>query len=521
MENTIDNILHLLERIDPQYRDYSLLTEGITDVVYHFTSIKNAYNIAIDDCIYLQSAFAKDSDNFSKKKKFYLSCTRQRNANFGYSKKFNRSGGVRIALDGRKLSERLSGRPVNYWGSGGSLLNDKFSYYKNLPKDYDELKSRNYYDISRKKSKNPDFDEEEYLKRNFNDSAQHHIDNESEDRIFSNEPWIRNLHEYLISIDVLVSRDDNYTMNYAKALRHHTVLYKYVKIFDSEIEFNKKNGKTINDDIEYETEVTINTNGNDEPDRLIRPLSAVINFITINDDKKDIGKKIKDLLNQYQLGEFEYLIGNLIIKRQRAYNVKNCMEELDSARRELSDSPSKENAKILKMLTDHMRSIGANSFRDAYLIKKNEERFKYKENYLYSDEIDYDKRLECISVWGDYYVSIKPDKELFYKLMRWNENNIKEEADMVANSLYNEDNQFKGSSKNYQSLFHYIEKLFRTGTVAQVIQVLEKLGADEFINDNQIEVKQMSYDDLSYKIKYDDKMSYEDKKSLLKYFMKK
>ncbi len=48
MNNTIDNILYLLERIDPQYRNYSLLTEGAESrnmsAAKHYLYDKMGYN---------------------------------------------------------------------------------------------------------------------------------------------------------------------------------------------------------------------------------------------------------------------------------------------------------------------------------------------------------------------------------------------------------------------------------------------------------------------------------------------
>ena len=43
-----------------------------------------------------------------------------------------------------------------------------------------------------------------FIAYNFNQSAQKHTENESEDRILSYEPYIANAHEYILSVDVLI-----------------------------------------------------------------------------------------------------------------------------------------------------------------------------------------------------------------------------------------------------------------------------------------------------------------------------
>ena len=104
-----------MKKINILEEQYGLIKEGLSKILYHFTSIENGYRICKSDRIYLQSSYAKDSDNYDRKRKFYLSCTRIRNSQFGYSKKFS-NGGVRIVLDGDALAANFKGKQVNYWG---------------------------------------------------------------------------------------------------------------------------------------------------------------------------------------------------------------------------------------------------------------------------------------------------------------------------------------------------------------------------------------------------------------------
>ena len=187
-----------------------LLKEGMSSVLYHFTSLDGGYGICKNDRIYLQSAYAKDADNYDKKRKYYLSCTRMRNSQFGYSKKFSQDG-VRIELDGDALATKFKGRQVNYWGGG--TFTDKYKYMSNVEKDReaDDLNKSYQYPLRRFKKDNPNASEDEinnFIAHNFNNDAQHHVSNESEDRVFSYEPLITDAHKYIKSVDVLLLRND-------------------------------------------------------------------------------------------------------------------------------------------------------------------------------------------------------------------------------------------------------------------------------------------------------------------------
>lgn len=124
----------------------------LTDIVYHYTSLKNAYKITSTDTMHLQSALGGSADNMNRKELYYLSTTREKNSNFGYAYKFKNSG-VRIEFDEQKLSQRFKGQAIDYWG--------------------DSMGKQSYYDGSR----GDDFE-----------TKQRHTSSEAEDRLFSNQP---------------------------------------------------------------------------------------------------------------------------------------------------------------------------------------------------------------------------------------------------------------------------------------------------------------------------------------------
>ena len=90
--------------------------EGISPIVFHYTSIRNAASIIDNNRFKLSTSFGTDAEGWlaQKNKIYYLSTTRHKLG--GYHLMSGRQG-VMLNLDGNKLSNRYSGEPVDYWGS--------------------------------------------------------------------------------------------------------------------------------------------------------------------------------------------------------------------------------------------------------------------------------------------------------------------------------------------------------------------------------------------------------------------
>lgn len=90
-----------------------ILKEGVSEIVFHFTSVVNLVKILKTGKMFL-SHFVGDS-YAEYNNMFYLSFTRVRDGRFGYSE----GKKVRIEFDGRKLNADFKGQPINYWGNKG------------------------------------------------------------------------------------------------------------------------------------------------------------------------------------------------------------------------------------------------------------------------------------------------------------------------------------------------------------------------------------------------------------------
>jgi hypothetical protein len=206
-----------------------------------------------------------------------------------------------------------------------------------------------------------------------------------------------------------------------------------------------------------------------------------------------------EYLTKYELSEFKNKIGTIMAAPSKTWGgIQGIGEKLDAVRRYLSDEPNEYTYKISKMLTDYCLSIGANSFREAYLIKKNMENEYYdlQRGNVY-DRIDTNKKYTYLIVRKGV-ISLYPQKDKFSDAMGWDDEYCKSYADSFAGEIMydNEGRYNRSKSKNYNSMFQYLYKLFRVGTIAQVYETLKKIGLDdEYLKSWDID---MEYKELDY-----------------------
>ena len=142
------------------------LTESVTDIVFHYVSGYRLVSWLEKNQIVLAADFSgsRESELSNKKKYFFLSTTRSRLG--GYHRNPARMSAL-VTLDGRKLNQKYSGKPVDYWG------------YEFRKAAIDPQASPN---------------ERESSKSTW----------EQEDRIFSKDPIIPNAKDYILKIDLLL-----------------------------------------------------------------------------------------------------------------------------------------------------------------------------------------------------------------------------------------------------------------------------------------------------------------------------
>ena len=211
-----------------------LIMEGISNVTYHFCRLNSCYYILKNDCLKLTMS-TNFSDAKDNKRFFYFSTQRSRSTQEGYANGSHCD--VRIQLDGTRLGQLYKGGPLDYWGANMG----KQAYYTNPGNAYGQ---------------------------GFTNAKRHHPEYELEDRIYSYKPEIKNAHNYITRIDVLIddTRQDliEQEMMWAYAIysigKYQYSKYFQVNVYDDRAQFDSMGPKTINDKME----AIMNNYGSDE-----------------------------------------------------------------------------------------------------------------------------------------------------------------------------------------------------------------------------------------------------------------
>lgn len=121
-----DDLEKLVRWVETNYPQYSkklhesVLTESVSDVVFHFTYAHNLLNILKTNKINLSPSYGVEADNaLNYNKLFSLSLTTARNSATGYHSSGknpeNAKGKVRLQMNGRELNYNYKSKHVDYW----------------------------------------------------------------------------------------------------------------------------------------------------------------------------------------------------------------------------------------------------------------------------------------------------------------------------------------------------------------------------------------------------------------------
>jgi hypothetical protein len=127
----MENIRKIIRNI---IRESFLISEGATDILYHFTYLGSVLNILKSNKISLTNAVGSKADlDVNRGKFFFMSLTRSKSS--GYKK-----GDIKIVFDGKKLSSRYKIIPVDYWqwSKKREDWNDNQSYINALSSEQED-----------------------------------------------------------------------------------------------------------------------------------------------------------------------------------------------------------------------------------------------------------------------------------------------------------------------------------------------------------------------------------------------
>ena len=379
---------NILNNLIKESLDKFLMKEALSSKVYHFTSIKSAFNILKTNEMFCQSSLATSADDYSDKYKFYVSFTRVKSPKegFGYNS-YKSSSFARIEFDGDKLNNNFSGRPVDYWNCDS--LTNKRKYmkdvtnqkaYKYVPYDgNDNVDAKDMngvykYDFKYPREDSPlyaSFDGKIYKKEQIiPDDIQHHVFNEIEDRIQTNKPIIENINKYITRVDILIDRDSENKDDivYARNLSFSKWVFVYDNMKDFIMQSENTVNKEIQDDDSIESRIDLrNTLSTIGQSYCIELLSSYLMLLTINE--RDTNKKFKlvsNILEDGNLGKYKRDVIKKISSYRWGVNIEDCINSLKVSAQNISKNPTRQGQEVLHFMTSSMRKLGYKSFIDMY-----------------------------------------------------------------------------------------------------------------------------------------------------------
>lgn len=417
---------NILNNLIKESLDKFLMKEALSSKVYHFTSIKSAFNILKTNEMFCQSSLATSADDYSDKYKFYVSFTRVKSPKegFGYNS-YKRKSFARIEFDGDKLNNNFNGRPVDYWNNDS--LTNKRKYmkdvtnqkaYRYVPYDgNDNVDAKDMdgvykYDFKYPREDSPlyaSFDGKIYKKEQIiPDDIQHHVFNEIEDRIQTNKPIIENINKYITRVDILIDRDSENKDDivYARNLSFSKFVFVYDNMDDFIMQSENTVNKEIQDDDSIESRIDLrNTLSTIGQSYNIELLSSYLMLLTINE--RDTNKKFKlvsNILEDGNLGKYKRDVIKKISSYRWGVNIEDCITSLKVSAQNISKNPTRQGQEVLHFMTSSMRKLGYKSFRDMYI--------KIKEgNSKKESKIDTESRRTFTILETSYYKFDITDKK--------------------------------------------------------------------------------------------------------------
>lgn len=417
---------NILNNLIKESLDKFLMKEALSSKVYHFTSVKSAFNILKTNEMFCQSSLATSADDYSDKYKFYVSFTRVKSPKegFGYNS-YKRKSFARIEFDGDKLNNNFNGRPVDYWNNDS--LTNKRKYmkdvtnqkaYRYVPYDgNDNVDAKDMdgvykYDFKYPREDSPlyaSFDGKIYKKEQIiPDDIQHHVFNEIEDRIQTNKPIIENINKYITRVDILIDRDSENKDDivYARNLSFSKWVFVYDNMNDFIMQSENTVNKEIQDDDSIESRIDLrNTLSTIGQSYCIELLSSYLMLLTINE--RDTNKKFKlvsNILEDGNLGKYKRDVIKKISSYRWGVNIEDCITSLKVSAQNISKNPTRQGQEVLHFMTSSMRKLGYKSFRDMYI--------KIKEgNSKKESKIDTESRRTFTILETSYYKFDITDKK--------------------------------------------------------------------------------------------------------------
>lgn len=457
----------------------SLLNEGVSETIYHFTSVPNAYKIVSQNAYMMQVSYAGSGEDDYGGKLFYMSATRNKNTAMSYAHNYNsRKSGARIELDGTALNQRFKGMSVDYWTPRDSTDEDP------------GLGKRSYYHDRRGDG--------------FSDSKKAHQDNEYEDRILSNEPMINDFMRYVKRIDVFCIDGDCLYFAKEMALLANGKCHIYDNIHDFNYQTKTEITEKVLSDYSMEgprmREVASESHRNR---RNLVDLAASYFCMKYMDHPvfdEDVYGKVGRELREWR---FDGIVNDVIgeMKNMSHYEDIGSIIRFGDNVKNYQNAPTPDGQRMLSMIARYMRSMGFKNLQD---IRKYATIRRSKENQRY--DIDTKKKLQGYAyIYKDddgtrrtRSVSLHPETDSFWKFIFPSEQgfpSFEYRKDFVREIYDRQVNDGKEGrrhgSKTDEGFWKYLLHIAHSDiSVEKMIEILDKLeiplSDDDVFSDSKI-----------------------------------
>lgn len=468
-----------------------VLNESFQDYEYHFTNFYTAYSICKSNRIPLAPTLGKGTErHINGNNIFFLSLTRRRNGEVGYSSHRN----VRIVFDGNKLNTQFKGKAIDYWGNSmgkNEMYRKLYNYderkanpsipikYKN---DLSDENLKQFYQNPFQRKDGETYDQfVERMRKNI-PGAKYSRD-ESEDRLLTKKPFIDNANRYIISIDILIDPTKERDIINARTIYNTAYFHDKINIFDNKQDFNSLNGKNINskfdfgkwdkhgefydlgerhlsDNIDY-TEI-------DKGIQLLANFFKFLSFYNFISKGKRRGTEIKQMLQRGGLTDYIHHISEIIKESDMGLYGWSEVSEWNYFFRliqEAYEMRSENGAELVRFFSDWYKKMGF----------KNEDNFKNKLQSIKqgntTDDFDYHTK-KTFLVYGRTIIPY-PQKTDFWKVIKANDRYDKEYFTDGIEEYMNEHNiPMQGGQERFHK---YMQHLWRKCSVSYMMNLLDKI----------------------------------------------
>ena len=328
-------------------REEILLHEGLSDIVYHYTSPSAVINVLKTNKFNTSSNLGTTADAIRDKGRFFYFSTQRTKGSTGYGK----DSIAVFVLDGRKLMSRYKGFPLDYWG-----WSQKRSDYETQYQYSQALSSK-----------------------------------EMEDRIVTDKPYIENASDYIIEIHLELERFPLDTEDFLELKKYgaNTPIYIYNDVNAWKLQ-DKRKAIPISD---YKPEA-VNPDKYHREDSFMYEYDKLAPLIQFNQENGEIDNTLSTLLKKFvqDRGKTEGWDDNKIlqtltqsqekisedIKEWKWLSNTKTWDDYYHGQKYTVLSSHLHNAKsnrnpyyreLLKVLITDMKQLGAKDFKD-YMKKK-------------------------------------------------------------------------------------------------------------------------------------------------------